>query len=200
MTQDVRQVAPAAARNREPILEVLRGVLPAAGLVLEVASGTGEHVAHFAAALPGLIFQPTEFDAGRRESVDAWAAGLGNVRPAVALDAAGDAWPVDAADAIVCINMILIAPWAAAEGLMRGARRVLPVGGVVVLYGPFKREGRHTAESNVAFDASLRGLDAAWGVRDLEAVTALAEGAGLGLEAVVEMPANNLTVVYRQER
>ncbi len=200
MTPDPRQFAPAAARNREPILEVLRGVLPAAGLVLEVASGTGEHVAHFAAGLPGLIFQPTEFDAGRRESVDAWTAGLGNVRPAVALDASGDAWPVEAADAIVCINMIHIAPWAAAEGLMRGARRVLPVGGVVVLYGPFKREGQHTAESNVAFDASLRGRDAAWGVRDLEAVTALAEGAGLRLEAVAEMPANNLTVVYRRAR
>lgn len=198
MTGDARQVAPATERNREPILEVLRRVLPARGLVLEVASGTGEHVAHFARALPGLTFQPTEYDAARRASVDAWAAGLGNVRAAVALDATAAEWPVAEAAAVFCANMIHIAPWSACVGLMAGAGRVLAPGGVLVLYGPFLRDGVPTAPGNVAFDASLRARDAAWGVRDLGAVAALAAAQGLALDEVVEMPANNLMVVFRR--
>ena len=198
MTTDPRQFAPATERNREPILEVLRRVLPATGLVLEVASGTGEHVAHFASALPDLEFQPTEYEAERRASVDAWAAGLGNVRPAVALDATADVWPVARAAAVFCANMIHIAPWAACVGLMAGAARVLPQGGVLVLYGPFLREGVPTAPGNVAFDASLRARDARWGVRDVAEVAAVAAGQGLGLDEVVEMPANNLIVVFRR--
>jgi hypothetical protein len=191
---DRRMVAPAAARNREAILGVLREVLPARGVVLEVASGSGEHAAFFAEALPGLVFQPSDPDAGRRASIDAWCAGLANVRPALDLDATGE-WGI-VADAVVCINMIHIAPWAATLGLMRNAAAALPVGGPLVLYGPFKRAGAHTAASNAAFDADLRGRDPAWGVRELEAVVAVAEG--FRLADVVEMPANNLCVVFRR--
>ena len=197
---DPRRFAPAAARNRDPILAALRPRLPAAGLVLEVASGSGEHAIHLAAALPALTFQPSDPDPGARASIDAWAAkaGLANIRPALALDAAAADWPAAAADAVVCINMIHIAPWAACEGLVRGAARLLPAGGPLILYGPYRRGGRHTAPSNAAFDADLRARDAAWGVRDLEAVAALAAAEGFGPPEAVEMPANNLTVIFRR--
>ncbi len=198
MTGDPRQFAPATDRNRGPILDVLRRVLPARGLVLEVASGTGEHVAYFAQAMPGMAFQPTEYEAERRASVDAWTAGLGNVRAAMPLDATASEWPVSDVTAVFCANMIHIAPWTACAGLMVGAGRVLLPGGVLVLYGPFLREGVPTAPSNVAFDTSLRARDERWGVRDLAAVAALAEGCGLGLDEVVEMPAHNLIVVFRR--
>jgi SAM-dependent methyltransferase len=189
--------APATGRNRDPILAVLRRVLGSGGRVLEVASGTGEHVAHFAAALPEVTFQPSEPDPRRRASIDAWTAGLANVRPAMELDAAGD-WAVAAVDAVLCINMIHIAPWAACEGLVRGAGRVVGRGGCLVLYGPFRRGGAHTAASNAAFDEGLRAQDARWGVRDLEDVASLAAAAGFGAPEVVEMPANNLTVIWRR--
>lgn len=197
---DPRRFAPAAARNRDPILDAIRGHLPAAGLVLEVASGSGEHAIHFAAALPGLAFQPSDPDAAARASIDAWvaASGLPNIRPALAIDAAAPGWPLLAADAVVCINMIHIAPWAAAEGLMRGAAAILPPGAPLILYGPYRRGGAHTAPSNAAFDADLRGRNPAWGVRDLEAVAALAAAQGFGPPTVIEMPANNLTVVFRR--
>jgi SAM-dependent methyltransferase len=197
---DPRRFAPAAARNRDPILAALRPRLPGAGLVLEVASGSGEHAIHLAAALPALTFQPSDPDPGARASIDAWAAkaGLANIRPALALDAAAADWPAAAADAVVCINMIHIAPWAACEGLVRGAARLLPAGGPLILYGPYRRGGRHTAPSNAAFDADLRARDPAWGVRDLEAVAALAAGQGFGPPEAVEMPANNLTVIFRR--
>ncbi|HWT07787.1 MAG TPA: DUF938 domain-containing protein [Roseomonas sp.] len=197
---DPRRFAPAAARNRDAILDAIRGHLPAAGLVLEVASGSGEHAIHFAAALPGLTFQPSDPDAAARASIDAWvaASGLPNIRPALAIDAAAPGWPVAVADAVVCINMIHIAPWAAAEGLVRGAAAILPPGAPLILYGPYRRGGAHTAPSNAAFDADLRGRNPAWGVRDLEAVAALAAAQGFGPPAVIEMPANNLTVVFRR--
>lgn len=196
----MKREAPAAARNRQPILEVLRPRLPARGLVLEVASGTGEHAVHFAAALPGLDFQPSDPDAAARASIDAWRAdsGLPNLRPALALDAAAPAWPIEAADAILCCNMIHISPWASAVGLVGGAGRILPPGGLLYLYGPYRREGRHTAPSNEAFDADLKRRNPAWGVRDLEAVAALAAAAGLAGPEVVQMPANNLSVVFRK--
>ncbi len=196
----MKREAPAAARNRQPILEVLRPRLPARGLVLEVASGTGEHAVHFAAALPGLDFQPSDPDADARASIDAWRAdsGLPNLRPALALDAAAPAWPIEAADAILCCNMIHISPWASAVGLVGGAGRILPPGGLLYLYGPYRREGRHTAPSNEAFDADLKRRNPAWGVRDLEAVAALAAAAGLAGPEVVQMPANNLSVVFRK--
>lgn len=201
MNEDPRLYAPATARNREPILDVLQRHLPSRGLVLEVASGSGEHVMHFAKACgPDLIFQPSDPDPGARASIDAWAAKLGlrNIQPAIALDAASEDWPLRRADAVICINMIHIAPWMAAVGLMRGAARVLPVGGVLYLYGPFRRDGHHTAPSNDAFDRDLRARDPAWGVRDLEAVAALGEANGFAQHVVEEMPTNNLSLVLRR--
>ena len=194
---DGRWRAPAAERNQGPILDVLRRSLPATGLVLEIASGTGQHVAHFAAALPDLEWQPSEADPAFHDSIRAWTAdaALTNVRPPLAFDVRGP-WPIMHADAVLCINMIHIAPWAAAQALIDGAAGVLPTGGVLFLYGPFRRGGRHTAASNAAFDAQLRGADPDWGVRDLEAVAALAEAAGFDITEVVEMPANNLGVVF----
>jgi SAM-dependent methyltransferase len=200
MTADARLFAPATARNREPILEVLQRHLPPRGLVLEVASGSGEHTAHLAPAFPDLVFQPSDPDPDARASIDAWTAALGltNVRPALALDAEAPDWPIAAADVVLCINMIHISPWSAAEGLMRGAARALSKSGVLYLYGPFRREGQHTAPSNAAFDRSLRLQNPDWGVRDLEAVAALAETHGLGPPAVEQMPANNLSLVFRK--
>jgi hypothetical protein len=195
---DPRQSAPSALRNRDPILAQLRGLLPERGRVLEIASGTGEHVAHFAAHLPGLVFQPTNRDAAGRASIDAWASGLGNVRPAVPLDTTGD-WPGEVFDAVLCINMIHIAPWEATLGLLRGAASVLLLGGgVLLLYGPFRQGGRHTAPSNAAFDADLRTRDPSWGVRDLEALAAEAARHGFGLLNTIAMPTNNLLVSLRK--
>lgn len=200
--EDARRHAPATARNRDPILAALRRHLPARGVVLEVASGTGEHAVHFACALPCLAFQPSDPDPGARASIDAWAKGarLPNLRPAIALDATAPDWEraVGAADALLCVNMVHIAHWAATEGLMRGGARLLPAGGVLCLYGPFKRGGRHTAPSNAAFDADLRASDPAWGVRDLEAVAAEAAAHGFGPPFVEELPANNLFVAFRR--
>jgi SAM-dependent methyltransferase len=195
---DERRNAPAALRNRVPILDVLRGVLPAAGTVLEIASGTGQHAAFFAGALPDLTFQPSDPDPEARASIAAWCACLPNVRPPLALDVTAPRWGIARADAVLCINMIHIAPWAACEGLMRGAAHVLPPGGVLVLYGPYRLEGRHTAPSNAAFDQSLRMQNPAWGVRDVEAVLAEAERHGLALDRRVAMPANNQSVVLRR--
>ncbi len=194
----MRREAPAAARNRQPILDVLRTCLPARGLVLEIASGTGQHVAHFAEALPALVFQPSDPDAERRASIDAWTNGLGNVRPALALDASAGTWPAARADAIVCINMIHIAPWQAAIGLIEGAARLLPPGGVLFLYGPYHRGGKPTSPGNESFDRSLRQQNPSWGVRDLEEVTALAAHHGFATPEIVEMPANNLSLVFRR--
>jgi SAM-dependent methyltransferase len=196
--RDARLHAPATARNREPILDVLRRQLPQRGLVLEVASGSGEHAVHFAHALPDLEFQPSDPDAAARASIDAWAAAenLANVRPAIALDARDEMWPIAAADAVLCINMIHIAPWQAAVGLVRGAARVLAKGGVLYLYGPFRRDGAHTAPSNAAFDRSLRAQNAEWGVRDLEAVAELAQAQGFAAPVIEAMPANNLSLVF----
>lgn len=193
-----RQTAAAAERNKDPILGVLRRVLPRSGLVLEIASGTGQHVAHFARALPELEWQPSDADAESRASVRAWAEGLANVRAPLDLDVLRRPWPVKDADAVIAINMIHVAPWAAAEALVAGSADLLAAGGVLFLYGPFRRFGRHTAPSNEAFDASLRASDAQWGVRDLEAVADAARAVGLALEEVVAMPANNLSVVLRR--
>lgn len=200
---DPRLFAPSAARNRDPIRDVLQRHLPTRGLVLEIASGSGEHVTHFASANasgPDLIFQPSDPDAKARASIDAWVAALKltNVRPAIALDAAAASWPVTAADAVLSINMIHIAPWAAAEGLVRNAGRLLSSGGFLYLYGPFRRDGQPTAPSNDAFDADLRRRNPAWGVRDLEAVAALAADNGFAAPEIVDMPANNLSLIFRR--
>ncbi|MEH3065088.1 Protein of unknown function [Methylobacterium sp. UNC300MFChir4.1] len=190
--------APAVARNRDAILAVLREILPDSGTVLEIASGSGEHAVHVAAALPGLDWLPSDPEPAARRSIAAHAlrAGLANIRPPLALDAAAAAWPVARVDGIVCINMIHIAPWAATEGLMAGAGRVLSAGGVLFLYGPFREADRPFAESNAAFDASLRARDPAWGVRDLDAVAAEAAQHGLSLVRRVAMPANNLSLIF----
>ena len=190
--------APSAARNREPILRAIEPFLPRAGLVLEIASGTGEHVGFFADALPGLTWQPSDPAADRRDSIAAWTAGLANVRPPLPLDAVAADWPVARADAVLCINMIHIAPPAATTGLLAGAARVLPSGGVLVLYGPFRRRGEAMEPGNAAFDADLKRRDPAWGLREVEAVTAAAAEAGLIAAAVLPMPADNLTLIFRR--
>jgi len=189
--------APATARNREAILQVLRAVLPAAGTVLEIASGTGEHAAYFAAQLPEVTWQPSDAADEQLASIRAWRAqaAVANLRDPVLLDVEHEPWPFDSADAIVCCNMIHIAPWSACQALLSGGGRRLPPGGVLTLYGPFKRGGRHTADSNARFDEGLRAQDPRWGVRDLDAVTSEAERAGLTVTQVIAMPANNLSVV-----
>jgi SAM-dependent methyltransferase len=195
------QTSPAVARNRDPILAVLRRVLPAQGTVLEVGSGTGEHAVYFAAALPHLTWQPSDLDAEARGSVAAHrvAAQLPNLKAPLTLDARAESWPLARAEAVVSINMIHIAPWASAEGLMAGARRLLAPGGMLYLYGPFKENGAHTAPSNAAFDASLRARDPQWGVRDRDEVAALAQRNGLALVERVAMPANNLSLVFQRK-
>jgi len=202
---DARLYAPATQRNREPILAVLRRVLPPTGAVLEIASGTGEHAVWLAAQLPGLVFQPSDPQPAQRASIAAWIAASGpiNLRTPLALDAATADWEAHAEippglAAILCINMIHIAPWNAALGLVRGAGVALGAGGLLYLYGPYRRGGRHTAASNEAFDRSLRAQNPEWGVRDLETLAAVADAAGLALEEVVEMPANNLSLILRR--
>jgi SAM-dependent methyltransferase len=200
MSEDARRFAPAVARNKAAITEVLARHLPAAGLVLEIASGSGEHALHFAAHFPALSFQPTDPDAAALASILAWQAEaqLPNLLLPLMLDVMADAWPVQKADAVLCINMIHIAPWEATAALMRGAARVLPRDGILFLYGPFKQGGQHTTPSNAEFDASLRAQDAQWGVRDLGAVAEIASAAGFAAPVVEEMPANNLSVIFRR--
>ena len=193
---NARLHAPATARNKEPILGVLRRVLPPRGLVLEIASGTGEHVAHFAAALPHLVFQPSDANGANLASIAAWAAALANVAAPIVLDVHRQPWPVARADALVCINMIHISPWSAAAALFEGAAAALPPTAPLVLYGPFKRDGRHTAPSNAEFDESLRARDPSWGVRDLGEVADLAASKGFGAPEIFPLPANNLAVVF----
>jgi SAM-dependent methyltransferase len=201
MTKGARLMAPATARNREHITKVLAGHLPSHGLVLEVASGSGEHITHFAGVLSAdLRFQPSDPDADARASIDAWVQSTGarNVLPAIALDASADPWPIQRADAVICVNMIHIAPWEATIGLVRGAARLLPANGLLYLYGPYRRDGRHTAPSNEAFDRSLRQQNPDWGVRDLEAVAKLAEEHGFARPLIEEMPANNLSLIFHR--
>lgn len=197
-TPDARMHAPAAERNKMAIADVLMSVLPERGLVLEVASGTGQHAAYLAERFPQLDWQPSDPEPGAAASIAAWCAGKPNILPPVRLDATNSSWPIAQADALLCINMIHIAPWQATTGLLQGGARVLPVGAPAVLYGPFRRAGVPTAPSNEAFDASLKARDLRWGLRELEHVTAKAEMHGFVLEHVVEMPANNLTVIFRR--
>ena len=198
----VLPAAPAAERNKEPILQVLLPLLPASGCVLEIASGTGQHVVHFAAATPHLNWQPSDPDPQSIELIAARRAtvALGNLRAPLLLDVQEDPWP-DAAhcDFLVCINMIHIAPWSATTALFQGAQRHLRnVGaGGLLTYGPYMEDGAHTAPSNAAFDQSLRARNPQWGVRDLGAVAAVARQAGFQLAQIERMPANNLCVVWR---
>ena len=196
----VKRHAPATARNRDALVDVLKNVVPRAGTVLEVASGTGEHIVHFAQAFPQLQWQPSDADPLGLASIAAWSAGAGlpDILAPVHLDATLPDWPVDGADAILCINMVHIAPWAATLGLMAGAARCLPADGPLFLYGPFLRAGVETAPSNLAFDANLKAQNPAWGLRDLADVEAVAADQGLSLDKVIEMPANNLSVIFRR--
>ena len=198
---DPRFYFPHVARNREAILQVLRRVLPPQGLVLEVASGGGEHAAYFAERLPSLIWQPSDLDPRSLASIAAHrtAADAPNLLAPVCLDATSEQWPVKSADALVCINMIHISPWAVSEGLMAGARRVLRMGSVIYLYGPYKIDGRHTAQSNKEFDAWLRTQNAQWGVRDFADMADLAARNDFVLIETVPMPANNLSIIFKRD-
>jgi hypothetical protein len=195
-----RHHAPATLRNREPILALLREVLPASGLVLEIASGSGEHGVHFARALPGVSWQPSDPAEAALQSIAAWreVEGTVNLLPPLELDAGLSNWPITEAQAIVCINMIHISPWSATQGLMRGAERLLAPGAPLVLYGPFLRRNVPLASSNAEFDADLKARDPRFGLRDLDVVSDLALAHGLELDRIVEMPANNLGVVFRR--
>jgi len=193
--------SPAAERNKQPILDELVGLLPDTGRVLEIGSGTGQHVAFFAAALPRLIWLPSERERDMLEAIRdrIAAAGLANVEEPRHLDVTEVPWPVERADALFCANVIHIAPWAVTTALFDGARRVLTAGDLLILYGPFRRSGRHTAPSNASFDRGLRERNPEWGVRDLEDVTSVAQRHGFELDTTISMPANNLIVAYRRK-
>jgi Protein of unknown function (DUF938) len=197
---DDRQYAPATLRNRDFILDILREVLPTTGVVLEIASGSGEHMVHFARSFPGLVFQPSDPDPDARLSVAAWVetTGVVNVRAPIALDVSEPVWPIASANGIICINMVHISPWEATLGVMRGAAAILSPGTPLYLYGPYLRQGIATAPSNQAFDRSLRDRNPNWGLRDLEVVAATAQSAGFSRPFITEMPANNLSVVFRR--
>jgi hypothetical protein len=196
----LKRHAPATARNSEPLAGVLAEELPASGLVLEIASGSGEHAVFLAQRFPALGWQPSDHDAEALASVDAWAAegGCANLRPAIALDAAQAEWPIAAADAVLCVNMVHISPWDAAVGLFAGAGRILASGAPLVLYGPFIEPEQETAPSNLAFDQSLKQRNSEWGLRNTADLDRLAADHGLRRTARHAMPANNLVLVYRR--
>ncbi len=195
---DGKRFAPSAERNKGPILEILARILPKRGIVLEVASGTGQHVVHFARALPDLVWQPSEPDAELRESIALRVEEqrLANVNLPIDLDVTRLPWPVQKADAMVCVNLVHIAPWSATLALLEGAKALLAPRDVLFLYGPYRRFGRHTAQSNEQFDADLRARNPEWGVRDLEAVSEAAASSGFALAEIVQMPANNFSLVF----
>ena len=198
--EGLRRSAPAALRNREPISVVLGEWLPKNGLVLEIASGTGEHVVYFAERFPGLEWQPSDINADALRSITAWhgATGLQNVRVPIELDASAAGWPIESADCVLSINMVHISPWASALGLLDGAARLLPAGGPLILYGPWLSKDIETAPSNLDFDENLRSRDPQWGLRTVEEFAAAALERGLMLERTREMPANNLMLLLRK--
>jgi hypothetical protein len=198
--EEGRLLSPSAERNKGPVAEVLKQVLPDRGLVLEVGSGTGQHVVHFAREAPHLTWQPSERDAECLHSIVLWLAadGPANVLAPLRLDVDEQPWPIASAAAVVSLNMIHIAPWDAGMALIRGAAAVLGPGDVLFLYGPFRRGARHTSPSNEVFDRQLRAQDPAWGVRDLEEVARYAAVQGFGPPETHDMPANNLSVVLRK--
>ncbi len=198
--EDHRRSSPAALRNRDPILAVLRDILPSSGRVLEIASGSGEHVVHFARHLPLLSWQPSDSSAEARASIAAWIAAEGcpNIAAPLAIDASVGVWPVEHVDAIIAINMVHISPWQATLGLLQGAARLLPPDGPLLLYGPYRRAGHDFEPSNAAFDADLRARNPEWGIRSIEEVSPVAQASGLCLDTIVAMPAHNLSLVFRR--
>ena len=192
-----KHYAPAADRNKDELLAVLPGVLPAAGLILEIASGSGQHAAHFAPHFPQARWQPTERRPDALPSIRAWTAGLPNVLDPLELDVTVSPWPVTQADAVVTVNLLHIAPWSVCCAWLAGAARVLTPGGPLYYYGPLLRRDRANATSNHAFDQALRARDPGWGVRYLEDVRVEAAGVGLVLDDVIPMPNNNLSLVFR---
>jgi SAM-dependent methyltransferase len=201
VSADRRMFSPSAARNSAPILAVLKRVLPTSGAVLEVGCGTGEHAVCFAGAMPNLIWHPSDPDPDARASTTSWIefTGLTNIRPPRDIDVCASAWggeQTQAFDAIVSLNMVHIAPWPASLGLFAGAGRVLRAGGLLILYGPFMRDGVHNAPSNAAFDVSLKASNPSWGVRDITDLERVAKSSGLGLREIIEMPANNMSLVF----
>ena len=200
MNGDARRHSPAAERNRAPILAELQRSLPRTGSMLEIASGTGQHAAHFAAALPGWRWQPSDGEAESLASISTWCAGLANALPPLHLDVVAETWPVaDVFDAIFCANLLHISPWPACVALMRGAARHLIARGVLLLYGPYVVDDMPTAPSNLAFDADLRARNAAWGLRRLADVERQAEVVGLHLRERRAMPANNLLLAFTRD-
>ncbi len=196
--EEAKRFAPATQRNRDVIAETLKTALPDRGTVLEIASGTGEHIVHFAHAFPQLAWQPSDYDDAGLTSITAWTAdsGLANIQPPIKIDASADDWPIDRADAILCINMVHISPWSATLGLMAGAARIVPDGGLLFLYGPYRQRDILTAPSNEEFDASLKARNPDWGLRLVDDVVDAAKG--FALERIVEMPANNLSLLFRR--
>jgi SAM-dependent methyltransferase len=190
--------APAAERNRQPILDVLRRALPPTGLVLEIASGTGQHAVFFSEHLSGLRWQPSDASVDALRSIQAWVeeSALENLLPPIALDVCSPRWPIASADALLCINMIHISPWETTESLFRGASAMLAGGSPLIIYGPYRLHGAHSAPSNAAFDESLRSRNPRWGVRDIDALVELAGRTGFELHKRVSMPANNMTLIW----
>ena len=197
----MKRYAPAAGRNVLPIGDVMSEELPESGLVLEIASGSGEHALAFAQRFPALDWQPSDPDPEAIASIAAWREedGPGNLRLPVKLDAAAEAWPVSSAATVLCINMVHISPWNATEGLVRQAAEVLDAGKPLILYGPFIENDVETAPSNIAFDQSLKVRNPSWGLRNLSDVDQLAQASGFTRTKRYPMPANNLTVVYRRQ-
>ncbi len=200
MSEDVRRFAPATTRNRDPLLQVLKSLLPQTGTILEIASGTGEHACYFAPAFGNAIWQPTDIDEGAIASINAHrqADGPANLASPLYLNVMEPEWPISAADAALCVNMLHIAPWACCENLLQGCAHVLSPGAPLVLYGPFKRDGAHTAPSNAQFDQTLRGQNTEWGIRDIDEIAKAGKARGFTIEDPIAMPSNNFCLVLRQ--
>jgi hypothetical protein len=200
MEEDLRLHAPAALRNRELIVDVLQDYLPPQGLLLEIASGSGQHCVRFGERLPRHVIQPSDPSPQARASIDAWvtSSGVANVKPALNIDASWPDWPIDRADAVLCINMIHISPWRATTGLFAGAAKHLLPGGLLYTYGPYMQGGVHMSESNAVFDADLRRENAEWGLRSIEALSELARNCGFAAPQIRQMPANNLSLIFKR--
>jgi hypothetical protein len=200
MEEDLRLHAPAALRNRDLIVDVLQDHLPPQGLLLEIASGSGQHCVRFGERLPRHMIQPSDPSPQARASIDAWvdSIGVSNVKPALDIDASLPDWPIGHADAVLCINMIHISPWRASTGLFAGAAKILAPGGLLYTYGPYMRGGAHTSESNAAFDADLRGQNPEWGIRSIEALSDLAQACGFSAPQITQMPANNFSLIFKR--